>query len=587
MSLGRFLRFVLPLAVALCVPSFLLAQTDSVPKVQIFGGYSWYHPGGSVSTTDVTTADISRVAAVPAVSSSDPSIPDFNAGWGAQVTYNFNNWLGATVDGSGHYNHGSIYTAAGGPKFTYRRGHFAPFGEVLAGVAFIGPNSAPSTNEFAFLAGGGLDYQVTRHFSIRPVQADYVLTQYNEFSAPGVRNYLSGVRLQAGLVLNFGYPKVVEVGANCTAVPSAVDAGGPVTITLTPSGFSPKRTLSYSYSSTGGKISGNTIDTTGLNAGTYTVSAKVADSGSGKNQRTAGCQVSFMVNPMNPPTLSVSASPSSVDAGQSSTITASGSSPDNRPLSYSCTSTAGNLSGAGTHYTLDTTGVQPASSITVNCTVTDDRSLTAAASAGVTINAAAAVVAPPPPPQTEIEEYLKIRSIYFATDKPSVKKPDGGLMPSQEATLAKLASSFKTYLQSKPDATLTLEGHADQRGSVAYNQALSERRVESTKHLLVEQGVPEASIQTKAYGKQHNLTEAEVKNAVEQNPEVSAEDRAKLLKKIKVIQWASNRRVDVTLNIPGKSPQESVQTYPFNAEDSMVLLSPAPPSKKAAATKKK
>ncbi len=526
------------------------------------------------------------------------------AGGGGTIAYNVTSLLGFAFDGGyckffgntlGLPISGDQVTFMGGPRFTFRNHtRFTPFFDASFGGdrLSLSANSGPShtTTAFGLTAGVGFDIKINRRFSLRPIDAQYLYTRFGNacaFSVCSNDNSQNSFQLKSGVVFNFGLPHEVAVSASCSATPTSVDAGMPVNLGVTPSGFSPKRTLRYSYSTTGGKVSGSSIDTTGLAAGSYTVAVTVVDSGSGKNQRTAGCQVSFMVNPMNPPTLSVSASPSSVDAGQSSTITASGSSPDNRPLSYSCTSTAGNLSGAGTHYTLDTTGVQPASSITVNCTVTDDRSLTAAASAGVTINAAAAVVAPPPPPQTEIEEYLKIRSIYFATDKPSVKKPDGGLMPSQEATLAKLASSFKTYLQSKPDATLTLEGHADQRGSVAYNQALSERRVESTKHLLVEQGVPEASIQTKAYGKQHNLTEAEVKNAVEQNPEVSAEDRAKLLKKIKVIQWASNRRVDVTLNIPGKSPQESVQTYPFNAEDSMVLLSPAPPSKKAAATKKK
>jgi outer membrane protein OmpA-like peptidoglycan-associated protein len=325
-----------------------------------------------------------------------------------------------------------------------------------------------------------------------------------------------------------------------------------------------------------------------MQAGSYTVTATVTDSGKGKEQRSSNCQASFAVNVQHPPTLAVSANPSSVNAGDPSAITADGNSPDNRPLTYSCTPTAGNLSGTGTHYSLDTTGVAPESTITINCTVTDDRNLTAAASTAVNINAAAAaVVVPPPPPQTEIEQYLNIRSIYFATDKPSIQKPEGGLLPSQEATLTKMASSFKTYLESKPDATLLLEGHCDPRGSVKYNQALSERRVERTKRLLIEQGVPEASLQTKAYGKQKNLTADQVKSAVEQNPEVSAEDKEKLLKNFRTILLASNRRVDVTLNVPGKSPQESAQMYPFNAEDSMVLLSQAPPSKKGGTKKKK
>ena len=57
MSLRRFLPVLLPLAVALCVPSLLSAQNDPAPKVQVFGGYSWYHPGGSVSIEFIDVSD--------------------------------------------------------------------------------------------------------------------------------------------------------------------------------------------------------------------------------------------------------------------------------------------------------------------------------------------------------------------------------------------------------------------------------------------------------------------------------------------------------------------------------------------------
>ena len=103
---------------------------------------------------------------------------------------------------------------------------------------------------------------------------------------------------------------------------------------------------------------------------------------------------------------------------------------------------------------------------------------------------------------TAIEKRLALHSIYFATAKPTHEHPDGGLLASQEKTLVTLASDFQTYLESNPDARLTLEGHADARGSVEYNRALSERRVDHTMRFLVEQGVPAASIQTEAFGKQ-------------------------------------------------------------------------------------
>ena len=77
-----------------------------------------------------------------------------------------------------------------------------------------------------------------------------------------------------------------------------------------------------------------------------------------------------------------------------------------------------------------------------------------------------------------------------------------------------MATDFKAYLQVKPDARLTLTGHADPRGSAKYNMALSERRVGTVKNFLVEQGVPEASIDTQAMGDEHPLTKDEVKQLV-------------------------------------------------------------------------
>ena len=52
---------------------------------------------------------------------------------------------------------------------------------------------------------------------------------------------------------------------------------------------------------------------------------------------------------------------------------------------------------------------------------------------------------------------------------------------------------------------------ADVRGTAEYNQALTERRVARVKSYLVEQGVPEASIDTKAVGKDQQLSKDEVR----------------------------------------------------------------------------
>ncbi|HEX9120911.1 MAG TPA: hypothetical protein VF840_10270, partial [Terriglobales bacterium] len=88
--------------------------------------------------------------------------------------------------------------------------------------------------------------------------------------------------------------------------------------------------------------------------------------------------------PQNPPTISCSANPSSVKSGELSTVTAIGESPDNRPLTYDFTASGGRLTPSGAQTTLDTTGA-PAGPITINCTITDDRGLSATTSTVVSV----------------------------------------------------------------------------------------------------------------------------------------------------------------------------------------------------------
>jgi outer membrane protein OmpA-like peptidoglycan-associated protein len=275
-----------------------------------------------------------------------------------------------------------------------------------------------------------------------------------------------------------------------------------------------------------------------------------------------------------------------------STIRSNATSPDGRRLTYSYSASAGNITGNTSTATLDTAGVQPGT-ITVTCNAGDDRNPPLMASSLTTITVQVPPPPPPPPPDyVAIEKRLALHSVYFATAKPSIENPDAGLLASQEKTLNALAADFLIYLQSKPDARLTLEGHADRRGSMEYNQRLSERRVDRVRRFLVERGVPAGNIQTKAFGEQENLTDAQVRRAVERNPELSPEDRQRVLNNMRTIILASNRRVDITLSDAGQAPQESVREYPFNAADSLTLLqeegtkkSPRPAARKKARPK--
>lgn len=168
-------------------------------------------------------------------------------------------------------------------------------------------------------------------------------------------------------------------------------------------------------------------------------------------------------------------------------------------------------------------------------------------------------------PQVE----LTMRSVYFPTNKPRSLKSESALLVSEKESLQSIATAFKTLLTATPDAHLVLSGHADKRGTASYNQALSERRAELAKRYLVEQGVPEGNLETQAYGNKQNLTIDQVKQLLDQNPNLTAEEREKVMARIQTIVLANNRRVDITLSTTG---QQSARTYPFNSNDYRALV---------------
>jgi outer membrane protein OmpA-like peptidoglycan-associated protein len=279
---------------------------------------------------------------------------------------------------------------------------------------------------------------------------------------------------------------------SCSASPTSIFPGDPVTVTATAGDLNPKLTAVYTWSGDGVTGSGTTatVATGSQAAGTYTVKGEVKEGP--KPGQTADCSASYTVKAYEPPTISCSASPSTINPGDSSTVTSVGVSPQNRPLTYGYSASAGTITGSGTTASFSSTGA-PTGAVGITCNVTDDKGQTATGSTSITI-------APPPPPpgptpeQVRLEARLALHSVFFPTAQPRAEHPEGGLVESQEQDLDHLATDFKSYLTFKPDAHLTLTGHADVRGSDEYNQKLSERRVARTKQFLVEQGVPEAAL---------------------------------------------------------------------------------------------
>lgn len=81
--------------------------------------------------------------------------------------------------------------------------------------------------------------------------------------------------------------------------------------------------------------------------------------------------------------------------------------------------------------------------------------------------------------------------VFFTVDS-------SNLTPTAQATLTKQAQWLAQY----PKYAVTVEGHADERGTREYNLGLSARRGDAVKNYLISQGVPSSRLNMIAYGKE-------------------------------------------------------------------------------------
>ena len=96
-----------------------------------------------------------------------------------------------------------------------------------------------------------------------------------------------------------------------------------------------------------------------------------------------------------------------------------------------------------------------------------------------------------PGSQADFVASVAADTIYFDTDRYNVDSADGATLQSQAQWLARY-----------PAKRITVEGHADERGTRDYNLALGERRANAAKTYLVGLGVGAERIQTVSLGKE-------------------------------------------------------------------------------------
>ena len=168
-------------ASCLVVLASLPVMAQQVPRVEVFGGYSW--AGGNFH------------------------------GWNTSVTGNVNTWLGVSADFSGHYGseldgviriNKNAHSFLFGPRLSRRGKKFTPFAYALFGATrfqesatISGQKLSASDTGFSSAFGGGLDVNVNDRIAVRAFQLDYF--RPNFFGEAHNRG-----RLAFGVVLKLG-----------------------------------------------------------------------------------------------------------------------------------------------------------------------------------------------------------------------------------------------------------------------------------------------------------------------------------------------------------------------------------------------
>jgi OmpA family protein/Big-like domain-containing protein/outer membrane protein with beta-barrel domain len=431
---------------------------------------------------------------------------NFNSlGASGSFAYNANKWLGLTGEVGGyHFNRqvigspvqtstgftypsgsisGSFETYLFGPRINIRHfDHFVPFVEVLFGAAHAGSQLTGTTSQssFALAAGGGVDVVLTKNLAWRFMEADYLMTNFTGtlVSADGRQN---NFRIGTGVVLRWGYPPAPPKPnhppvASCSANPTSVYQGSTdpvaVHVAATDADNDP---LTYSYTATGGTVDGTGPDVrwnpSGLAIGSYTVNAKVDDGRGG----TATCSVDIAVakRPNRPPVISCAPERNPILAGERVAIISTASDPDGDPITYSYSTTGGQITGNGPTAQFDSTGLS-AGSYTITCTADDGQGGRTSATTRVDVQQPA-----PPPQASKVGDcgYNKVGAGRF------------------DNACKRVGDDVALRLNNEPNAKVVIIGYADRKEPKP--DKLAQQRADGAKKYLGEKGIDASRISTR------------------------------------------------------------------------------------------
>jgi hypothetical protein len=201
--------------------------------------------------------------------------------------------------------------------------------------------------------------------------------------------------------------------------------------------------------------------------------------GQGKKPwQVAEASATFKVKGYDPPTISCTADPGNIKPNDKSTVTATGVSPQNRPLTYSYSAPAGTISGSGTTAQYDATGA-PTGQVMITCNVSDDKGQTATANTSVTITA----------PYVPLPHTQALCSLDFTTDAARPARVNN----EAKACLDEVALD----LQKNPNAKVGLVGTSDakEKEKTAHEAKLAEHN----KHVKVTDEGADRAVNAKEY----------------------------------------------------------------------------------------